>query len=345
MFLLSLFLILLTVPSLVRGSQANIFVYHRFGDDRFPSTNISLQTFEAHLKILQKEGFEVLPLGDVVAHLREGRPLPARCAVLTIDDGYESFLTGAMPLLRRFGYPATLFVSSGAVGTPGHLSWENLRDLAREGIEIGSHSATHMHLVEKRPGETTAAWLARVKADLAADRAAFRQNLDVKVRLFSYPYGEYCPEVAKVVEDLGFTGAAGQQSGVVAGADQLYRLPRFPMGGPYATVDGFSSKLNMKALNVHVIEPQSPLLGKDNPPLLRIKIDDGDVDLKRLRCFVSGQKNGHIRPDPAVKNGFLVQAVAPLRSRRSKYTLTAPARDGTSWYWFSQLWIKTDIPE
>ncbi|MBN2428987.1 MAG: polysaccharide deacetylase family protein [Deltaproteobacteria bacterium] len=345
LFLFLLFWGLILAPPFVWGNQANIFVYHRFGDDRYPSTNVSLETFEAHLKILQKENVEVLPLGEVVKRLRQRRPLPPACAVLTVDDGYRSFLSGAMPLLRRFGYPATLFVSSGAVGGPGFLSWQELHALAQEGIEIGNHSASHMHLVEKKAGETTAQWRARVKGDVAAAQADFSTHLGQEATLFSYPYGEYCPELVDLVAELGFSGAAGQQSGVVRSANQLYALPRFPMGGSFASVEGFSSKLKMKALPVQIIAPQSSLLAEENPPLLRVAIDDNEVDLRRLRCFVSGQENGRIQPDPSLPNGYLVQANAPLMSRRSKYTLTAPSKNGKSWYWFSQLWIRTDVPE
>ena len=235
LFFLSLLFVLALLPSFARGGQANIFVYHRFGDNRFPSTNVALDDFEAHLKILQNGKVEVLPLGEVVERLRQGKPLPAACAVLTVDDGYRSFLTGAMPLLRRFGYPATLFVSTGSVGRGGYLSWDELKSLSREGIEIGSHSASHMYLVERISGETTSQWLERVRSDLLAAQDIFRKELGRSPRLFSYPYGEYSPEIVNLVESLGFSGAAGQHSGVVSGAGELFALPRFPMGGPFAT--------------------------------------------------------------------------------------------------------------
>ncbi len=327
------------------GGQANVFVYHRFGDNRYPSTNISLQDFEAHLNILQREKVEVLTLGDVLRRLRQGLTLPSACAVLTIDDGYRSFLSGAIPLLRRYGFPATLFVSTGAVGREGFLSWEELKKLSREGIEIGSHSATHFHLVDKKAGEAVPEWLQRVKNDLASGQKAFRKNLGEAPRLFSYPYGEYSPEVSVLVESLGFIGAVGQQSGVVSEISDPFSLPRFPMGGPYASEESFSTKLRMKALPVKVLHPRSTLLEEENPPVLKVKIDDKDVDLRRLSCFVSGQGQGLIKVDPSSMDTYFVQGAEPLTSRRSKYTLTAPSKDGKSWYWFSQLWIKAGSRE
>ena len=345
LFSLPLLFILVLVPSFVYGGQANIFVYHRFGDDRYPSTNVSLADFEAHLEMLQKEKVAVLPLGEVVELLRQSLPLPPKCTVLTVDDGYQSFLSGAMPLLRRFGYPATLFVSTGSVGRDGFLSWEELKGLTREGIEIGSHSASHIYMVERMSEETTSQWLTRVRNDLMAAQNTFREKLGRSPRLFSYPYGEYSPEIVDLVESLGFAGAVGQHSGVVRDGDDLFTLPRFPMGGAYASLESFSSKLKMKSLPVRVISPRSSLLGKENPPLLRVAIDDKNVDLKRLRCFVASQGEGRIRVDSSQADGYLIQAAEPLTSRRNKYTLTAPSKDGKYWYWFSQLWIRTGTPE
>jgi len=250
-----------------------------------------------------------------------------------------------MPLLRRFGYPASLFVSSGSVGREGFLSWDELKSLSQEGIEIGSHSASHLYLVERISGETTPQWLERVRSDVLAAQNSFQKELGQSPRLFSYPYGEYSPEIVDLIESLGFAGAVGQHSGVVCGAGELFTLPRFPMGGPYASPESFTSKLKMKALPVKVISPRSPLVGEENPPLLRITIDDHNIDLRRLRCFVSGQADGRIRVDPSQEDGYLVQAEKPLTSRRTKYTLTAPSKDGKHWYWFSQLWIRTGIPE
>lgn len=327
------------------AGQANIFVYHRFGDNRYPSTNIALRNFEAHLKILQQQNLSVLTLGEVVACLRQGQSLPAAVAVLTVDDGYKSFLTGAMPLLRQYGYPATLFISTGSVGREGFLSWEDLKALSLQGIEIGNHSLSHPYLVEREASETVSQWLQRASDDIVAAQQAFRENLGQTPRLFSYPYGEATPEIEALVKSLGFTAAVGQQSGVVTDESEMYNLPRFPMGGPYVSEESFSSKLAMKALRVEVLSPQSPLLGMENPPLLKVTIAGGDVNLDQMRCFVSGQEDCLIRKDPASPGSYLVQAVEPLTSRRSKYTLTAPSNDGKTWYWFSRLWIQRGVRE
>ena len=321
------------------AGQANMFVYHRFGDARYASTNIAVEVFAQQLELLRTKEYTVLPLGDVVDRLAQGTSLPERCAVLTVDDGYESFLTGAMPLLRRYGYPVSLFVSTDSVGAPGYLSWDQLRALRDEGVEIGNHSASHPYLLDRQKGEDEGAWLARIRADIERASAALRRELGGVSRVFAYPYGEYSPEVAKLVRELGFAGAVAQHSGVVEAAADPFALPRFPMGGVYATFIEFRDKLAMRPLKLKVLSPDSPVIKGKNPPEMVVEIVDGEADLKGLRCFVGGQKGGILEPVPGYPKRYRVAATAPLEGRRGRYTLTAPGRNG-GWHWFSQLWIQ-----
>src|SRR5512145_1777120 len=108
------------------ADDATVFIYHRFGDARYPSTNTSLADFRAHLEMLRSGGYSVLPLAEIVERLRNGLPLPERCVAITVDDAFRSFLRGAVPLLREYGYPATLFVNSGEMDGPDYLGWEEL---------------------------------------------------------------------------------------------------------------------------------------------------------------------------------------------------------------------------
>ena len=149
---------LLTWPS---GGQADgageftCFIYHRFGDDRYPSTNIALDVFAAQLSFLRDQGFKVLTLGAALEQLDSDGGLSERTVVLTVDDGYRSFLTGALPLLRRFGFAATLFINTDSVGRPGYMTWDDLVGLAAEGeVEVdpsGLNAASLQFFVQGQP--------------------------------------------------------------------------------------------------------------------------------------------------------------------------------------------------
>jgi peptidoglycan/xylan/chitin deacetylase (PgdA/CDA1 family) len=334
-----LLLIALVLPITgVAADQATVFVYHRFGDSRYPSTNIAVDVFAQQLAYLKEHRYQVMTLGDIVALLEAGEALPERCVALTVDDGYESFLTGAMPLLRQYQFPATLFVNTDAVGGKSYLDWAQLKALQDEGIEIGNHSASHPYFVSQQVKMESAAWQQWVRQDIEKAQQLFSRFLGQQPQLFAYPYGEYSPELINEIRLLGFKAAAAQQSGVITSAALRYALPRFPMGGGYATFEGFRNKLAMHAMTVTVISPSGPLLGEQDPPVLQFKLDGDEIELATLRCYVQGQETVLARQVDAEAGLFEVVGTQPLQGRRNKYTLTAQGRKG-GWYWFSQLWI------
>lgn len=334
-------LLILLLPQMVYAfSQATVFIYHRFADPRHPSTNISAQDFQNHLQLLQEEGFTVVTLGRVLEGFLGGDPLPARCAVISIDDAYRSFLTTAWPLLQRYNFPATLFVHTDSIGGGEFLSWDELRQLQKEGVEIGNHSASHAHLLQRLPGEGGLAWELRVVADIQRAQQALEDHLGQAPTLFAYPYGEYSAELADLVRRLGFKAAFGQQSGVVASTSERYALPRFPVGGDYSANADFRSRLFLKALAIEEVEPDNMYHAADNPPRLHFRLRQAGVDPATLRCFVPGQPDCKVSSVSEEAGTYEAVAVRPLAEQRSKYTLTASDRQGRVWFWYSHLWVR-----
>ena len=322
------------------GAQEFVaFAYHRFGDERYPSTNISLAAFRGQLQFLRDEGFTVLTLGEALTRFDRGTLEPST-AVLTVDDGYASFLTGAMPLLREFDMPATLFVSTDQVGGGDMLSWQDLAALAAEGIEIGNHTATHAHFLDAPPADRAHLF----RADVSAAQEELTRRLGAAPMVFSYTYGEFDAEMRDIVRDLGFTAAVAQNSGIVSRHAPRFSLPRFPMGGPYATVDGFAAKARMRALPVVSEAPPSPVTDAEAPPVLRLRVLPAGLRLSGAQCFVAGQEACSLRVDETGDTASIfVQARRPLRGRRTLYTVTAPAASGGAWYWFSHVWVRPGV--
>lgn len=326
-------------PGAWSAEHATVFVYHRFGDSRYPSTNIDADVFESQLEYLKQHQYQVLPISEIVRRLQSGHALPQRCVALTVDDGYSSFLETAMPLLRRYGYPVSLFVNSDAVGGRDYLDWEQLRQLVAEGVEIGNHSSSHPYFVtlEHQKPEV---WREQARQDIEQAQQKFSDHLGVVPTLFAYPYGEYSPGVAQLIAELGFTAALAQQSGVISVRHDRYALPRFPMGGGYATLAEFKSKLKMLPLPLTVLAPLTPVVAQQDPPELIFTLETQLLSMSSLRCYVQGQPPAEIEALGAGR--YRVIAAQPLAGRRNKYTLTAQGRDGHSWFWFSQLWIHPD---
>lgn len=317
-----------------QSEQANVFIYHRFNDFRYPSTNTSNEDFRAHLKILRDGGYQVLTLGKVVDSLQAGRPLPERCAVISVDDAYRSFLTGAWPLLQEFGYPATLFVNTDAIGGHDFMTWKELKTLHDAGLEIGNHSASHAYMLDRWLNESDQGWEQRINDDLERSNQAFLDHLGFVPELFAYPYGEFSLQLKAIVKSSNFRAAFGQQSGVIVSGLDLFTLPRFPV----SSVEEFRSKLTMKHLPVKTDVLQDTVVKEENPPTLKFFLDLNGLNEASLRCYSTG---GLVcRVGATGEAGvFVAKADSPITKRRSKYTITASDSSGRQWYWFSQLWV------
>ncbi len=322
------------------ATEIPCFAYHRFGDSRYPSTNIDLGVFESQLQYLREKDYTVLTLAQAQSRLRSGEGVPEKSVVLTVDDGYASFLSGAMPLLREYGFQATLFVQTENVGDPGFLGWEELRQLQSEGIEIGNHSASHAHFLNMGQDQR----LERFRKDVRQAQQAFASKMGKTPDLFSYPFGEFTPGMQDVIRDMGFSAAAAQKSGVMHAGGDRYAIPRFPMGGPYATLEGFISKAAMRPLRIRSELPESPVVA-NNPPTLTLDLEAEGVDLSGLQCFVGGSRDCSIVRDTQDPSRIRVKATQELTQRRTLYTVTAPSADSSAWHWHSHLWVRPEIEE
>lgn len=319
------------------------FVYHRFGNSQYPSTNISLDTFEAHLRYLKENNFTVFTLGEAVQKLIKGANVPAKSVVLTVDDAYKSFLEGAMPLLQEYGFPATLFVNTETVGGGNYLDWDQLQSIRSKGIEIGNHSHSHAHFVNTISEEGLDTFL----EDARQAQELLKKHLGEKPMLYAYPYGEYTQAMQFQLKELGIVAAAAQKSGVLSAHSDLYAIPRFPMATPFAQLKRFKEKAQMKSLPVEKQIPSETVINRENPPLLELQVAKETINPSGFQCFAGGSKEDCTLRIDTTKGAYhiRVQAKSKLRSRRTLYTVTAPSKDGIGWHWYSHLWIRPDQDE
>jgi peptidoglycan/xylan/chitin deacetylase (PgdA/CDA1 family) len=193
-----------------------VLCYHRFGSGTSKMI-VSPAKFEAQLEHLARNGYNVVSLDDLQGFLAGEKALPAKSVVITIDDGYESVHRHAFPLLKKYGFPATLFVYSDFIGARDALSWAQLEEMARSGlVDLQAHSKTHRNMAERHPTETDASYRSSIDLELRAPRAVLERRLSdagVRVRHFAYPYGSANDVVLEAMQrapyELGVTVAAG----------------------------------------------------------------------------------------------------------------------------------------
>ncbi|MEO5338729.1 MAG: polysaccharide deacetylase family protein [Magnetospirillum sp. WYHS-4] len=314
--------------------SAAVVMYHRFGDNRYASTNIRLDQFEEHIRELKSGPYKVLPLPEIVAALKEGRALPDRTVAITIDDAFATVYREGWPRLRKAGLPFTFFVATDHLdsGSPEHVTWAQLREMvAGGGVTVGHHAASHASLAQEGPE--------RAKAEIEKANGRFRTELGQVPELFSYPYGETGQAVTQVVRDSGFKAAFGQHSGAFDGKPEWFYLPRFALNETYGTLDRFRQAVNSVALPVADITPVDPLIVGANPPPIGFSVGPVAASLDSLRCFASHEGSvGLIRLG---ESRVEVRLRKPLPPGRSRLNCTLPAGEGR-WHWFGrQYYVPT----
>lgn len=193
-----------------------VLCYHRFGAGSSKMI-VSPARFEAQLEYLARNGYTVVRLDDLRDFLAGEKALPPKSVVITIDDGYESVHRHAFPLLKKYGFPATLFVYSDFIGARDALSWAQLEEMARSGlVDLQAHSKTHRNMAERKPGESDEAYRSNIESEVRTPRTVFERRLaaaGVRVRHFAYPYGSANEVVLDAMQraqyDLGVTVNAG----------------------------------------------------------------------------------------------------------------------------------------
>lgn len=333
--------VLLTGVSPALGADhAIVFVYHRFGEPQYPSTNTPVATFKAQLDYLSSHGFHVWALPRLVRTLRAGKPVPDKTVALSVDDAFQSVYENAWPLLRAHHFPVTIFVSTRAVDRhyPAYMSWKEMRTMQSQGASFADHSVTHPHPLLRKSGESNAQWIKRMRTEVRHAQQRLQQELgpdtNTDPKLFAYPYGEYNAALARLVNRLGFIAFA-QASGALGEPLDPRALPRFPIDTHFDALELFARRAVSRPLPLVSVSPWTPVVkAGDNPPRLVLSLAR---PLAGLACYRSDGKRMSLAQASATR--VIVQARAPLPKGRSMYTCTAPAGAGR-YYWYTHPWFR-----
>jgi len=326
-------------------SHATILLYHHVDDHTPRSTSISPSVFDEQLIWLAENDFTVMSLEAVADSLTQGRPLPDRTVVLTFDDAYISVYTAAFPRLKERGWPFTVFACPGEVDRRAGplMTWDQMREIAAAGGSIANHGLYHRFLQRRQPGEDDDAWLARTRSELLQAQERIREEIGTAPPLFAYPYGEFDGDLLALVLELGWTGY-GQQSGPAGELADPTLMPRFPMAGPFATMESFPEKMRALPLPVVGVTPNDPYLSipqaGDAPlrPELRLRLEPAANGWGGIGAFANGQ-HAETTWNDEDDQVIIIRTVEPLSPGRNRYNVTGPSPWRGRWYWYSHTWI------
>jgi len=218
-----------------------VLCYHNFGD-RSTKMTISVSRFREQMQYLKDNDYRVIPLQDFIAFLNGKRQIPRRAVVLTMDDGHRSIYDVAFPILKEFGFPATVFVYTDYINNGG-LGWKQLADMMGSGlITVQPHSKTHDNLTLRANGETQQEYLQRVEQEVRLPKQQLRKHLQSTPVAYAYPYGDANDQVISMLKQEGLSFGLTVQTGGNAVFSYPYLLHRSIVFGDRG-LDEFTSLL------------------------------------------------------------------------------------------------------
>jgi peptidoglycan/xylan/chitin deacetylase (PgdA/CDA1 family) len=310
-------------------------MYHRFEENKYPSTNIKMLDFIRQIDLIKNSGFIFVNANNFeesLVNLKKEKKI-----LLTIDDAFKSFYDQAWPILKKNKIPFLLFVSTREVGNNGYMTWEQIREISKEKfVHIGNHSYSHDYLVDKTKKEIT--------SDISLAIKSLKKNLGYDSSFFSYPFGEYSNDFKNIVKDFGFKYAFGQHSGVTDETKDFYELPRFPINETYGQLERFKTILKTIPLKVKSITPAEKYINNaNNPPAVTIEFFEDLKNIKLLNCY-SNELNVWRKSEIEYLDNFKIKInlIGKFTTERGRINCSLREPDG-SWRWLGMQFVVAEL--
>ena len=283
---IKLFIIILFISN-SKAEEANIkyysddrgilsLMYHRFNEDKYPSTNIQMDVFEKQIEIIKKFKYNFYDPKNLKEnfHIKKIE----KKILITIDDAYSSFYEFAWPYLKKEKIPFILFVSTEAVGKNGYMTWDQIIELEKETTAyIGNHSHSHGYLVDLKNENFI--------NDIKVSSLTFIDKLGYNPIFFSYPFGEYSLLIKEYISK-NFEFSFGQHSGVIDINKDRHELPRFPINEKYGDLNRFEFLIKLYPLQYKSLHPMDKyLINDNNPPKFLVEFFDEQKNIHNINCF------------------------------------------------------------
>ena len=306
-------------------------MYHRFEENKYPSTNIKNEIFIKHINEINNAKLEFITFDKFEEIIKT--KIDKKYILLTIDDAFESFYLNAWPILKNKKIPFILFVSTREIGKYGYMTWDQIREVEKSNlVTIGNHSHSHDYLIDEENSV--------IKSDIDTSIKIFKKKLGYSPKVFSYPFGEYSSSFKKIVKNFDFKFAFGQHSSVIDITKDFFELPRFPINEKYGELERFKSILNTLPFPFENIIPENRYLEKnENPPQVVIKFFDNLLNIKKINCY---SNEGNIWKKSDIKfveeNKLIILLKEKFKSERGRINCTLQENKG-GWRWLGIQYV------
>ena len=218
----------------VKGYQTvPVLSYHKFSKDKVSTLTVKEVAFEEQMKFLKDNDYNVITLDQLLNFLEFKGEIPEKSVVITFDDGWSSVYDIAYPILKKYGFPATLFVYTEFIGGKRALSWKEIKELAVNGIDIQCHSVTHRNLTVLNEKESFKDYFDSINREIFQSRQMIEKRINKKCKYLAYPYGASNKLVIALLKKHGYRGAFSVKRGSNPFFVNEYLIKRSMIYGKY----------------------------------------------------------------------------------------------------------------
>ncbi|MDA9876821.1 polysaccharide deacetylase family protein [Candidatus Pelagibacter sp.] len=298
-------------------------MYHRFDENKYPSTNIQMNVFRQQIKVIKDLKYNFYNPGDLEKNFHKVKI--EKKILITIDDAFSSFYEAAWPYFKKEKIPFILFVSTESVGRNGYMTWNQIKELEIENtVYIGNHSHTHSYLVDLKNEDFI--------SDIDTSSSIFKERLGYNPIFFSYPFGEYSALIKKYISK-NFKFSFGQHSGVIDINKDRHELPRFPINEKYGNLERFKFLVNLNPLQYKVLYPLDKYLtNNNNPPKFLVEFFDEQKNINNINCFSDEGSNWEKSDISFIKKTLRLNFREKFNFRRGR--VNCSLNDNGVWRWF-----------
>jgi peptidoglycan/xylan/chitin deacetylase (PgdA/CDA1 family) len=265
-----------------------ILTYHKFCIGESPDAyTINITRFEQQMDYLKKNGYQVISVSQLLQCM-ENNAYPEKPVIITIDDGFRSVYDLAFPVLKEYSFPATLFLYTDFIANgPNQLSWQKIREMIDQGIEIGSHTLSHCNLLQMKKNESQMDYLKRIDREINLSKSILERNTGSSVFSFAYPYGVYSQQIKMLAKQAGYQALLNVNSMNNTIPVDVYSLNRqiIPAG---FSMKQFTALLHEKTLKVNNIFPADGTVTSNQGIKIGAIFDDPHIQPGTLYFRLSG---------------------------------------------------------
>lgn len=315
-----------------------ILAYHNFTKDEGDSYKINIEDFEKQMNYLDTHNYSVISLSELLAGLKTGQLSPKPIAI-TIDDGFKSTFTLAYPVLKKYNFSATLFLYTNFIEKNSYsLTWEEIIEMTKNNIEIGSHTLSHCNLLKYKKNENYETYLARIRKEIFLSKEILENKIEDKVKFFAYPYGTYSPTIKDLVIQAGYEGIVNANSMNNTFTANSFSLNRQIIFGQ-SSLNSFVQILNQRPFNASQIFPYDGIIESSQLVKIGAILEGDNYDADTLSMKLGGAK---VKFDYDPQNQEISFTPDPLKPLIKKsYIVNITALDKNSPYARKISWLIT----